>query len=57
LKVFDLLGREITVLFSGYLNAGDHRCRWNAGHTAGGVYIYTLETQHFLDTGKLMLIR
>jgi subtilisin family serine protease len=42
LKVFDLLGREITLLVEGHLEAGRHARTWNARMMASGVYFYRL---------------
>jgi len=57
LKVFDLLGREVSTLVSGFLPAGDHQVRWDAGEEAGGVYYYRLEAGRFTQTRVMLLVR
>lgn len=42
LKVYDLLGREVTTLVEEELSAGRHDARWNAEKQASGTYLYRL---------------
>jgi len=49
LKVFDILGREITTLTDDWMDAGTYRVRWNASGLASGVYFYQLQ---FTDVGQ-----
>ncbi len=57
LKVFDVVGREVTTLVSQYLSAGAHSAIWNADNSASGVYYYRLQAGAFTVTRKLMLIK
>ncbi len=57
LKVFDLLGKEIKSLYSGYLNAGKYEFNFNASDFASGVYIYKLETDNFKQALKMLMIK
>ncbi len=57
LKIFDLMGREISTLVSGELPAGTYTKQWNAGEVASGVYIYQLRAGSFVETKKLLLLR
>ncbi len=43
LKVYDLLGREVSTLFSGSMNAGLHNTQWNCAECAAGIYLFKLE--------------
>ena len=48
LKIYDLLGREVAILFDGVLGAGPHAVTWNVGEESGatvssGSYIYRLQ--------------
>jgi photosystem II stability/assembly factor-like uncharacterized protein len=38
LKIYDALGREVAHVLDGYLSAGTHSVRWNAGPLPGGAY-------------------
>jgi spore germination protein YaaH len=57
LRIFDLLGREITVVVNEYLEPGDYERRWNASGTPSGVYIYRLQAGTFTETNKLILLK
>jgi len=57
LKIYDMLGREISTVVSGTLPAGDHGQRWNAGELPGGVYFYRLQAGDLTETRKLVLLK
>lgn len=57
LKVFDVLGKEISTLVSEELSAGTYSQQWNAGGLPTGVYLYSLQAGSFTETKKLMLLR
>ncbi|MEW6196657.1 MAG: serine hydrolase [Bacteroidota bacterium] len=53
LRVFNMLGQEITKLVDGELNSGEHSVIFNANDLASGVYFYRLSTDTFSQI-KLM---
>jgi hypothetical protein len=57
LKVFDVLGREVSILLVDELSAGTYTHQWNATGLASGVYVYRLQTDRFSETRKLVLLR
>jgi lysophospholipase L1-like esterase len=57
LKVFDALGREVSILLSEQLSAGKYLRQWDARGLASGVYFYRLQAGSFSETKKLMLLR
>lgn len=57
LKVFDLLGREVSTLFSEELRPGTYSRQWDAKGLASGVYYYQLRAGGFVQTNKLVLLR
>ncbi len=62
IKVFDLLGREITTLLDRPLASGAHQVTWNGRDQSGvlvgsGVYFYRVEAGEFLKTVKMILMR
>jgi hypothetical protein len=57
LKVFDLLGREVTTIVNEPLTPGDYLKQWNASNIATGIYFYRLKTDSFTKTKKLILLR
>jgi len=57
LKVFDLLGKQVTKLVSGQFEKGKHQITWNAENFSSGIYFYTIEAGSFKQTRKLVLIK
>ncbi len=57
LSVYDLLGREMAILVSEKLTAGNYEVNWNARKYPSGIYLLRLEAGTFLDTKKLILLR
>ncbi|MEW6655066.1 MAG: T9SS type A sorting domain-containing protein, partial [Bacteroidota bacterium] len=57
LKVFDALGREVSILVSEELPAGTYSSQWNASGLPSGVYFYRLQAGSFVDTKKLILLK
>jgi hypothetical protein len=57
LKVYDILGKEISTLVNAELDAGYHKATFNAENLASGIYIYTITAGDFVNTKKMMLIR
>jgi Secretion system C-terminal sorting domain/Beta-propeller repeat len=55
--VFDVLGREVGVLADEYLRAGEYRVEWNAVPYSSGIYFYTLKTDNFTQTKKMILTK
>ncbi len=62
LAVYDVLGRELTVLREGHLAAGSYSCTWDGRDRSGvraasGVYLYRLQAGHMTASGKVTLLR
>lgn len=57
LKIYNLLGQEVTTLVSEKLKAGKHQYIWNAGSLASGIYLYRLQAGVYVETKKMILIR
>lgn len=57
LKVYDVLGNEVTTLVNGFMEAGEHEIEFQADNLSSGVYIYRLETKDFIETKKMVLLR
>jgi beta-glucanase (GH16 family) len=57
LKIFDLIGREVTTLVSQEMSAGNHSQEWNATGFPSGVYIYQLRAGSFVASKKLVLLK
>ena len=52
LKVFDCLGKEVGIIVSEELSAGNYSRQWNASSLTSGVYFYRLQSGSFTDTKK-----
>ncbi|MBS3945778.1 MAG: T9SS type A sorting domain-containing protein [Melioribacter sp.] len=59
LKVFDMLGREVTTLVNEYKQAGRYNCEWRIdnGELSSGVYFYTIKAGNFFKSEKMILIK
>ena len=57
LKVYTLLGNEIETLVSGKLAAGEYTITVDANGLASGVFFYKLQTNSFVQTRKMLLVR
>jgi hypothetical protein len=57
LTVYNLLGQQVETLIDGPMEAGTHETFWDAGAYATGVYFYRLQTDDFVSTRKMMLVK
>jgi len=62
LKIYDILGREMNVLFNQYTSAGAYIVEFNAVNYSSGVYFYRLEAEgndgsRYLDVKRMILIK
>jgi len=57
LKIFDVLGREVSTIVSEEMPAGSYSRQWNAANMTSGVYFYRLQAGAFTETKKLVLLR
>ncbi len=57
LKVYDILGREVSTLVNEEKPAGKYKIELNASHLASGIYFYTLRAGSFEMTKKMILLK
>jgi uncharacterized delta-60 repeat protein len=57
LKIYDILGREVTTLLNKYLNSGVYETDFSTPNLSSGVYFYELSAQNFRDVKKLVIIK
>ena len=55
--VYDMYGKELTLLANQEYVSGSHNVKWNAEKYSSGIYIVKLISDNFTDTQKLMLIK
>jgi hypothetical protein len=57
LSVYNILGREITLLVNENKSVGNHRVTFDASGLSGGVYFYRMQAGQFQETRKLVLLK
>jgi hypothetical protein len=57
LKLYDIIGREVSVLVDGMNEAGFHQVTLNASQLTSGTYLYVLTGSEFNSVKKLVLLR
>jgi polyhydroxybutyrate depolymerase len=57
LKVFDLLGNEITTLLDEEVGAGEHQVTFDSKNLSTGVYFYRLQAGKSVNAKKLVILR
>ena len=57
LEVYDMLGRQISTLVDGRVNAGAHQVTFDASNLSSGVYIYRLSAGEQMFTRKLTVLK
>ena len=59
IKIFDVLGKEIITLVSGYHRAGKYNVRFSTNdyRLSSGVYFYQLKAGKFVSTKKILLMK
>jgi hypothetical protein len=57
LKVFNILGEEVTTLVSNRLSTGTYSYDWDVSNLASGVYLYRLKAGDYAETRKMVLMR
>jgi|WetSurMetagenome_2_1015567.scaffolds.fasta_scaffold24790_2 minor extracellular serine protease Vpr len=57
LKIYDILGSEITTLVNEEKRAGVYKIDWNASKLSSGIYFYQLKSGDFIQTRKMLLLK
>ena len=57
LKVFNILGNEITTILNDQLFAGEHTVPFNAAGLSSGIYFYSLTVNNFTKTKVMVLLK
>ena len=57
LKIYDVLGNEVTTLVDEYKPAGTYEVEWNASGLPSGVYFYQLSAEGSVETKKMILMK
>lgn len=57
IKVFNTLGQEVVTLVNEYRNAGNYEVDFDASNLTSGIYFYTITSNNFTQTKKMMLLK
>jgi len=57
LKVFDIIGKEITTLVNADVNSGIHEVMFDGNALVSGVYFYTLRSGSFVETKRMLIVK
>jgi hypothetical protein len=57
LKVFDVLGNEISEIVNGVKEPGNYSASFDASHLSSGIYFYTLKANGYTLTKKMLLAK
>jgi len=57
LKVYNSVGQEVATLVNGYKTAQSYEVSFDASNLSSGVYLYTLETDNFVQSRKMILLK
>lgn len=57
LNVFNTLGEQVAEIFNGNLRGGYHEMLFDASSLTSGIYFYRLESNGFVSSKKMMLIK
>ena len=55
--VYDILGRQLEILYEGYKNGGLHRSIFNGDKYPSGVFIYSITSSNSILSKKMLLLK
>lgn len=57
LKIYNILGDEITTLVNKVLSKGRYECKFDASNLSSGIYFYQLKSNNKILTGKMVILK
>ena len=57
LSIYDVNGRKIETLMSGFKAAGNYMVEWDASSQSSGIYFYRLNVNERVETKKMLLVK
>ena len=57
IKVFNILGKEISTLVNAYKQAGIYNVKFNGSDLASGIYLVQMKTESFYKSIKIVLMK
>lgn len=57
IKVYDITGKIVDELMNSSLNPGSYEVKWEGSGFSSGVYFYSIKTNEFSETRKMILVK
>src|SRR5574338_66290 len=57
IKIFDVLGNEVVTLLDEFKTAGRYEIKFNGSSISSGIYFYRLQSDSFVETKKMLLLK
>jgi hypothetical protein len=57
MKIFDMLGREVSTLVKKEQSAGEYKVQFDGSNLPSGMYIYSIQAGEFRSSKKLLMIK
>ncbi len=57
INIYNIAGQKIETLLSEQKKSGKYKIVWNANNFASGVYFYRIQTDNFVQTHKMLLLK
>jgi len=57
LSVYNTLGESIAVVVDGFKEAGHYQTEFDGSNLPSGIYFYTLSSNNFISTMKMILLK
>ncbi|MCU7493347.1 MAG: M20/M25/M40 family metallo-hydrolase [Ignavibacteria bacterium] len=57
LKVYDILGRSISTLYSGFRKSGRYEALFDGSNLPSGIYVYQLRSANYMTSRKFLLLK
>ncbi|MCC6884892.1 MAG: T9SS type A sorting domain-containing protein, partial [Ignavibacteria bacterium] len=57
LSVYDITGKEVSVLTNEVLKPGSYEVGFDASHLSSGVYYYRIEAGEFVSVKRMVLLK
>jgi hypothetical protein len=55
--IYDILGKEIAIIVNEQLKPGSYEVEWDGSNYSSGVYYYTLQSESFKETKRMVLVK
>jgi flagellar hook assembly protein FlgD len=57
LKIYDILGKEVSTIVNEELEAGYYSYRWDGSKLASGIYFYRITAGGYTEVKKMLMIK